>query len=117
MSSGDLSGSEDTKPERGKPQSDDEKPEPVDSAVVIEFLGVAKRRAGVGQIEVQASSVGDALLVLAQKLPAFASSSIDDGRLNRSFILSINGRVFTDNNSLRLEPGDRLVILSADAGG
>jgi hypothetical protein len=40
-----------------------------------------------------------------------------DGRLSPHYLLSINGEQFVTDLQQKLRPGDRLLLLSADAGG
>ena len=49
--------------------------------------------------------------------PALAGLCRPDGRLAPQYLLSLDGERFLTDPNERLRPGDRLVLLSADAGG
>lgn len=82
----------------------------------IEFLGIARERAGIDEVEIRAETLGQALEALASRFPRFGEL-VDDGRLHPSLAASLNADVFVSDPSTPMTPGDRLLILSADAGG
>ena len=82
----------------------------------IEFLGIPRERAGVSEIEVDATSLGQALIRVAMRLPRLADL-IEGDRLHRSIAANLNGDQFICDPATPLAAGDRLLILSADAGG
>lgn len=86
------------------------------SLMVVEFLGVSRERAGVAELEVEADTLGQALTALAVRLPRFGEL-VAGGRLHPSLAVSLNTDVFIDDPSTRLTHDDRLLIVSADAGG
>lgn len=82
----------------------------------VEFLGVPRQRAGIDELVVQADTLGRLLGTLAAQLPALAELIVDD-RLQSSFVASLNGDRFISDPATPLCNDDRVLILSADAGG
>ena len=85
--------------------------------VVVELFGVPRLRAGVGVVEVEAGDLGGALRDLAGRCPSLAGSIIRGIRLHPAYRLSLNADRFVDDPDTRLEDGDHLILLAADAGG
>jgi molybdopterin converting factor small subunit len=83
----------------------------------IEFFGIARQRAGIESIDVDASTLGEALTAAADRLPEFGRACVRGTRLQPAFIANINGELFTTDPTTPLGPGDAVLILSADAGG
>ena len=82
----------------------------------VEFLGVPRHRAGISQLEVQAKTLGQLLGTLASQIPPL-SEFIAVDRLHSSFIANLNGDQFISDPETPLVKEDRVLILSADAGG
>jgi molybdopterin converting factor small subunit len=82
----------------------------------IEFLGIPRERAGISEIEIHADSLGQALAGLAARLPGFGDL-IEGDRLHPSIAANLNGDRFVRDPATPVAAGDRLLILSADAGG
>jgi molybdopterin converting factor small subunit len=82
----------------------------------VEFLGIPRQRAGVSELEVEAETLGQLLGVLAAQCPAFGEL-ITAGGLHPSISANLNGDAFVSDLDTPLARGDRLLILSADAGG
>lgn len=82
----------------------------------VEFLGIPRVRVGLSDVEVEAATLGEALAVLAARFPAFAEL-MPAGRLHPSIAANLNGDEFVKDPDTILSPDDRLLILSADAGG
>ncbi len=82
----------------------------------VEFLGVPRQRAGISELEVQASTLGQMLTVLATRFPGFAALVAHD-RLHPSMAANLNGDRFVSDPATVLLDGDHVLILSADAGG
>jgi molybdopterin converting factor small subunit len=82
----------------------------------IEFLGIPRERAGLSEIEVDADSLGQALTRVATRLPRLRDL-IDGDRLHPSIAANLNGDLFICDPATPLAAGDRLLLLSADAGG
>jgi molybdopterin converting factor small subunit len=82
----------------------------------VEFLGIPRERAGVSELQIEAETLGQLLGTLAQQCPAFGEL-ISDDRLHPSIAANLNGDAFVSDPATRLTQGDRVLILSADAGG
>jgi molybdopterin converting factor small subunit len=82
----------------------------------VEFLGVPRERAGIAELDVQAETLGRLLGTLAERMPGLAEL-IDVDRLHPSFAASLNGDRFISDPATPLADEDRVLILSADAGG
>jgi molybdopterin converting factor small subunit len=85
--------------------------------VIVEFFGVLRARAGVPEMAVAAATVGEALAAVAAACPALAGVRRADGSLAPQYLLSLDGQRFVTDLAQPLRPGDRLLLLSADAGG
>jgi molybdopterin converting factor small subunit len=86
-------------------------------SIRLEFYGIPRQRAGVESIEVDARSLGEALERAAAELPRFAGACLDGNRLRTGYLANVNGRRFTTDPATPLDPGDAVLIVSADAGG
>jgi molybdopterin converting factor small subunit len=84
--------------------------------VRIELLGLARERAGVAEVELQADTLGHLLSALAGRFPALRDLIADD-RLRPSIVANLNGDRFVSDPQTPLHDGDCVLILSADAGG
>jgi molybdopterin converting factor small subunit len=82
----------------------------------VEFLGIPRQRAGISQLEVHADTLGQLLGSLATQIPPL-SEFISEDRLHSSFIANLNGDHFISDPATPLLKEDRVLILSADAGG
>jgi molybdopterin converting factor small subunit len=82
----------------------------------VEFLGVPRQRAGISELEVQANTLGQLLGTLATRIPPLGEFIAVD-RLHSSFAANLNGDQFISDPATPLAHGDRVLILSADAGG
>lgn len=85
--------------------------------VIFELYGPARLRAGQAEIAVDALTVGEALHCLAAACPPLAGPVIQNGHLSRHYKLSLNGRLFVSDPEHPLAAADRLILLSAEAGG
>jgi molybdopterin converting factor small subunit len=86
-------------------------------AVTVELYGVPRARAGRKELLVSAATAGEALAALLEACPGLAGLCRADGRLEPQYLLSLDGRHFVTDLAQSLQPGDRLLLLSADAGG
>jgi hypothetical protein len=84
---------------------------------MVEFYGIPRQRAGRAELAVEADVVLDLLRAIQQACPSLADLVRPDGRLAAHYLLSINGQGFVTDLRQRLEPGTRVLVLSADAGG
>jgi len=82
----------------------------------VEFLGIPRQRAGLSELEVEASTLGQLLDTLAVQCPALNELMSADG-LHPSIVANLNGDQFVSDLKTPLAENDRLLILSADAGG
>jgi molybdopterin converting factor small subunit len=82
----------------------------------VEFLAVPRRLAGISEVEVQAETLGQLLTALATQFPSL-SEFISAERLHPSFVANLNGDEFVSDPGTVLGERDRVLILSADAGG
>jgi hypothetical protein len=85
--------------------------------VIVEFFGVPRVRAGRAEMPVAAATAGEALAAVAAECPALAGIRQADGRLAPQYLLSLDGERFVTDLAQPLRGGNRLLLLSADAGG
>ena len=82
----------------------------------VEFLGIPRERAGVSEVEIDAGTLGQALATLAARFPALRELITAAG-LHASVAANLNGDQFVRDLNTSLAVDDRLLLLSADAGG
>lgn len=85
--------------------------------VLVEFYGVARLRAGRAFLAVPAGTVVEVLQRVELACPDLAGLVQPDQRLAGRYLLSLDGRQFLDSLERAIHAGDRLLVLSADAGG
>jgi molybdopterin converting factor small subunit len=85
--------------------------------VMVEFFGVPRQRAGRAELELPAGTIAESLAAVVRSCPALADLIQARGRLAPHYALSLNGQRFLRDLDHLLVPGDRLLLLSADAGG
>lgn len=85
--------------------------------ITVEFFGIARRRAGVERLEIEAATLGETFDRLAERLPVWAAACLSDGHLAPTFLSNRNGNEFLSERNEPLHDGDSLLILSADVGG
>jgi molybdopterin converting factor small subunit len=85
--------------------------------VTIEFYGMPRKLAERAELAVSAGTVDEALAAVERACPRLTGVVRTRGRLFPHFLLSINGQSFVSDSTQELQPGDRLLLLSADAGG
>jgi molybdopterin converting factor small subunit len=85
-------------------------------AMYVEFLGIPRERAGISELQVEAETLGQLLGTLAVRYPGLQALITADG-LHPSIAANLNGDVFVSNLATQFADDDRLLILSADAGG
>jgi hypothetical protein len=88
----------------------------------VELFGTAQLLAKTKSVSVSVpapATVGGALIALSIRLPVLAGRVIDieRRRLSSGYACNINGRDFVRDPAAAIRPGDRLLILAADAGG
>lgn len=84
--------------------------------VIVEFFGIPRARAGRAELGVAPGTVAQTLAVVEDACPGLRGLVVGS-RLAPHYLLSLNGQPFGVDLSLALQPGDRLLLLSADAGG
>ncbi len=88
----------------------------------VELFGIARLLARTSVIALAlpaAATLSDAFAALAEKLPVLVGRviSADRTRLVDGYACNVNGLAFVRTPTAVVNPGDSLVILSADAGG
>lgn len=88
----------------------------------IELLGVAQMVARIAEVPLALppeATIEDAIEALAATVPSLQNRVIaPDGRsLTAGYACCVNGLDFVRSPAARVHDGDRLVIVSADAGG
>ena len=82
----------------------------------VEFFGVARERAGVSALRVQAETLGQLWGTVAAQVPSLFVAARAE-RLHPAFAASLNGDRFVSDPETALSEDDCVLILSADAGG
>jgi hypothetical protein len=85
--------------------------------VVVEFYGIPRQRAGRASVHVAAGTVRGALKMVVEKFPSLIDVLQADGRISPHYLLSLDGTQFIGDLNRSLLGGERLLLLSADAGG
>lgn len=85
--------------------------------VTVELFGIPRQRAGRAELAVEARTMRDLLEGITRACPALAGLTRADGRLSPHYLLSLDGQRFLREPDEPLRPGDRVLLLSADAGG
>jgi molybdopterin converting factor small subunit len=84
--------------------------------VTVEFFGIPRHRAGRAELAVPAGTVAELLAAIERACPALAGL-VRDGRVSPHYLLSLDGRRFLTDLQQPVRPGERVLLLSADAGG
>ena len=82
----------------------------------VEFLGIPRERAGISEVELEAATFGELLGALSKRFPALQELVTRDG-LHPSVAANLNGDLFVTDPETEFVASDRLILLSADAGG
>ena len=85
-------------------------------SVLVEFFGIPRDRARCAELAVPAGSLGEILAEVEQRCPRLTGLFLA-GRLAPQYLFSLDGQQFLTDPRVPLEPGCRLLILSADVGG
>jgi molybdopterin converting factor small subunit len=85
--------------------------------VIVEFFGVPRARAGRAELAVVAGTIAELLAQIEQDCPGLKGVRRPDGGAAPQYLLSLDGRAFISDPAHQLRPGDRVLLLSADAGG
>lgn len=89
-------------------------------SVSIELFGVPRMLAKTKSVSLdlaEGATLAQVLLALAEKLPMLAGRVINAGSLISGYTCNINGLDFVRTPNARVRSGDKIFILSADAGG
>ena len=86
-------------------------------SVRVEFYGIPRQRMGRGNWDSHARTLGELLSELGELSPGFAASCLNGNTLQNHYLANINGERFTREPAEILQPGDTVLILSADVGG
>jgi hypothetical protein len=84
---------------------------------VVELFGLARARAGRPSVAVTAATVGEALAAAVAACPGLGGLLGPGGRPAPHYLLSLDGERFVSDLAAPLREGERLLVLSADAGG
>ena len=85
--------------------------------VIVEFFGVPRHRAGRAELRVAAGTVAEVLARIGCACPGLTGLTRADGRLAPHYLLSVDGQRFVTDLREEIRGGERLLLLSADAGG
>ncbi len=85
--------------------------------ITVELYGVVRRRAGVDRVQVPGACLADVLRQLEARFPQLRPAYVDNGHLMGGLLASINGHQFTSRGETPLQPGDCVLLVTADAGG
>ena len=88
----------------------------------VELFGVARLAAGRVAVTLavpRGATLADALAALAQACPTLVGKAIaaDGVALLPGHVLNLDGRTFVDDLSQPVRPGERILLLSDQAGG
>lgn len=88
----------------------------------VELFGVARLRARTAEVSLELppdATLAYVFLALAERLPTLVGAVIgpEKNSLASGHACNINGRHFVRNPNVKVNPGDRIFIVSADAGG
>jgi hypothetical protein len=76
-----------------------------------------RMRAGRPELRVAPGTVAEVLARVEGACPGLAGLMRADGRLAPHYLLSIDGRRFVTDLTEEMSAGEKLLLLSADAGG
>jgi len=85
--------------------------------VTVEFLGMARHRAGRPEVRVRARSVAELLRAVMAECPRLDGLLSNTGALSRHYLISFDGERFVDDPAEAVPVGGRVLILGADPGG
>ena len=82
----------------------------------VEFFGIPRQRAGLSEVQIEATTLGQLLGMLDERFPLFGDLMTARG-LHPSVSANLNGERFVSDLATALTDDDHLLILSADVGG
>lgn len=88
----------------------------------VELFGVARLRARTGRVSLdlpESATLAHVWSALARKLPVLVGPVLTESAdgLTAGHVCNLNGRDFVHDGSRRVAPGDRVLLMSSDAGG
>jgi molybdopterin converting factor small subunit len=89
--------------------------------IQVELFGIPRQRAGTPTVRLEFAGDRVALATvyaeLARRFPAWAAACLDHGSLRPEYLVNIGGERFISDPGFPLQPGESLLLMSADAGG
>jgi molybdopterin converting factor small subunit len=85
--------------------------------VEVELFGIPRARAGTSRTTAQGACLGEVLADLAGRFPALAEACIDGRTLRPGYTANLDGRRFITAPDTPLAEGEKVLLLSMDAGG
>ena len=85
--------------------------------VTVEFLGMARHRAGRAGLCAGGRTVAEVLRSVGDQCPGLTGLVSETGDLSRQYLVSFDGERFVDDPAEPVPLGCRVLILGADAGG
>jgi hypothetical protein len=82
------------------------------ATATLELLGRARLALGRRELEVPVGTLAE---VLAHARPAL--ELVENGRVARPFLVSLDGRRFLRETSVPVGPGEQVIVLDASVGG
>jgi molybdopterin converting factor small subunit len=86
-------------------------------SIEVELYGIARARAGVSEVELEATTLEELLRALAAAHPALDGEVVCDGALADGWLVSLDGERFLDEPGTPLPADAKLLLISAQAGG
>jgi hypothetical protein len=91
-------------------------------AIRVEFYGLARQRAGVSELRIEAPcpevTLRDVLALVSDAATGLSGSGLlAEGRLHATLSANLDGERFVSDSMAPIRDGQCLLILSADAGG
>lgn len=85
--------------------------------VIVEFFGIPRARVQLTTTRARGDCLSEVLADLARRYPPLADACIAGDRLRPGIIANLGGERFVTDPATQLSAGQRLLIMSADAGG
>ncbi len=83
-----------------------------EAKATVEFFGRPRLAVGARRRQARINALGALLEEAAPEV-----TWLEDGKLSREFLISLDGRAFVRNTSLPVGPGETVIALDAPAGG
>ena len=89
--------------------------------ITVEFFGIPRQRTGSAEASVSLGNdqgtLAELLCQLSREFKDFGDTCVVDGQLDPLYIANRDGEEFLTDPAATLNDGDRILILSSDAGG